>query len=50
MSKKKEFQSCKIEMVDYHVLKKIKEETGQPISRLISNALKREYKKSYGRK
>lgn len=44
---KKEFKSCKIELKDYEVLKKIKENTGQPYSRLISNALKREYKGSY---
>ncbi len=42
--KKKEFKSCKIEVLIYNALKNVKAATGKPISRLIEDAVKNEYK------
>ena len=41
---KKEFKSCKIELRIYNALKNVKAATGKPISRLIEDAVKNEYK------
>lgn len=43
----KEFKSCKIECPVYEALKKVKAATGKPISRLIEDAVKKEYKGAF---
>ncbi len=43
----KEFKSCKIGYPVYEALKKVKAATGKPISRLIEDAVKKEYKGAF---